>query len=99
MSHYRFTTILITFFLGIGCSVSTKVPTEQIVLNTMGPISIKVDSFGGDVTITADESNSNTVVTLEKRIVQELDLEDLSKWITCTTAARSTKRWLFKLLQ
>ncbi|MBT4585254.1 MAG: DUF4097 family beta strand repeat protein [Phycisphaerae bacterium] len=82
MSSIQFNAILLISLAALGCSTSTKVPQQQIVLSTKGPISIDARTIGGDVTITADDSIHGTVVTVQRRILQELQIEDLMQWIT-----------------
>ncbi len=82
MTPSRFIVIILTLFAVLGCNASTRVPQQQTVLSTKGPISIDVRTIGGDVSITADGSSVGTSVTVQRRILETLEFEDLMQWIT-----------------
>lgn len=87
MTTVRFIVILIVCTFCLGCSNATKFPANQFLLDTNGPVSIDVESFAGDVNITADKACLGTSVSVVKKTKQGTFLDS----INCNIFARNTE--------
>jgi hypothetical protein len=67
------------------------VPDWQLVLNTSGPVAVDVDSFSGDITITADQSCVDTTVTFQRSSLRESEQDDLYRLISYTAQTQPTE--------
>ena len=87
MTTVRIIVILIICTFCLGCSNAAKFSANQFLLHTNGPISIDVESFAGDVNITADKDYQGTSVSVVKETMQGTFLDS----INCNIFARNTE--------
>jgi hypothetical protein len=77
-------------FLAIaGCQSQQVVQFNTEILDTRGPVSIQVDSFGGDVTIIVDPTVVGTVVTANQLEVGQNGLPERNAQMRCATQIES----------
>ncbi|MBC8522603.1 DUF4097 family beta strand repeat protein [PVC group bacterium] len=91
MTRLRFIAILLFPFSAIGCSNMHHVPDWQLVLNTSGPVAVDVDSFSGDITITADRTSVDTIINFHRSSSRESDQNNLYRFISYTAETRPTE--------